>query len=170
MSRVEQAKDTHLAGSEIVSTNVHDFVEVVEIEEACGLSRWGWESYSDELIRPESIMLVARRPRPDQTGRSLSGFVAARVGAEELHVNNIGVRHADRRQGIGTALLKAAIERGLALGARSAILEVRAGNESALSLYLRHGFVMVGRRRNYYQGPTEDALVMSALLADLKLD
>ncbi|MBC7932506.1 MAG: ribosomal protein S18-alanine N-acetyltransferase [Rubrivivax sp.] len=151
-------------------TTVHDLVEVVEIEETCGLSRWGWESYSDELNRPESIMLVARRPHPDETGRSLSGFVAARVNADELHINNIGVRCGDRRQGIGTALLKSAIECGRALGTRSAILEVRAGNESAQSLYLSHGFAVVGRRRNYYQGPAEDALVMSALLADLRLD
>lgn len=170
MSRVEQAKDARLGGCEIVRTTVHDLVEVVEIEETCGLSRWGWEAYSGELSRPESIMRVARRPRPDATGRSLSGFVAARVNADELHINNIGVRHADRRRGLGTALLKSAIECGLALGARSAILEVRAGNESAQSLYLRHGFRVVGRRRNYYQGPAEDALVMSALLADLKLD
>ena len=154
----------------IARTTAHDLVEVVEIEETCGLSRWGWESYNGELSRPESIMLVARRPRPDETGRSVSGFVAARVNADELHINNIGVRHTDRRQGIGTALLKSAIECGRALGARSAILEVRAGNESAQALYLSHGFEVAGRRRNYYQGPAEDALVMSAMLADLRLD
>jgi ribosomal-protein-alanine N-acetyltransferase len=170
MSSVEQAQATRLSGGEIVRASVHDLVEVVEIEETCGLSRWGWESYHGELSRPESIMLVARRPLPDEAGRALSGFIAARVGADELHVNNIGVRHADRRRGIGTALLKAAIECGLARGARGAILEVRAGNESAQALYLRHGFQVAGRRRNYYQGPVEDALVMSALLADLKLD
>lgn len=170
MSRVEEAKAAGLGGSEVVRATVHDLVEVVEIEETCGLSRWGWESYSGELSRPESIMLVARRARPDESGRSLSGFVAARVNADELHINNIGVRHADRRQGIGTALLKCAIEAGRALGARSAILEVRAGNESAQALYLSHGFAVAGRRRNYYQGPAEDALVMSAMLADLRLD
>jgi ribosomal-protein-alanine N-acetyltransferase len=171
MSRVEQARETSLPGGyEIVRTTVHDLVEVVEIEETCGLSRWGWESYSGELSRPESIMLVARRPQPDESGRSLSGFVAARVTADELHVNNIGVRHVDRRRGIGTALLKAAIDGGLARGARSAILEVRAGNQSAQSLYLRHGFEIAGRRRNYYQNPAEDALVMGARLADLRLD
>ena len=159
-----------MGGCEIVPTHEHDLIEVVEIEESCGLSRWGWESYRGELPRPDAIMLVARRRRPDQTGRTVSGFVAARVGADELHINNIGVRHEDRRRGIGTALLKAAIEGGLRLGARRAILEVRAGNFSAQSLYLGHGFEIAGRRKNYYHDPTEDALVMSATLADLRLD
>jgi ribosomal-protein-alanine N-acetyltransferase len=159
-----------LGGCELVRTSVHDLIEVVEIEESCGLSRWGWESYSGELLRPDAIMLISRRRVRDRSGRSVSGFVAARVNADELHINNIGVRREDRRRGIGTALLKAAIEGGLRLGARRAILEVRAGNDSAQSLYLGHGFEIVGRRKNYYHDPTEDALVMSATLADLRLD
>lgn len=170
MSRVELARAAEPVEYALARTGEHDLIEVVEIEESCGLSRWGWESYGGELLRADAIMLVARRRRPDPTGRFLCGFVAARVNADELHVNNIGVRHEDRRRGIGTALLKAAITGGLSLGARRAILEVRAGNVSAQSLYIGHGFEIVGRRKNYYHDPTEDALVMSATLADLKLD
>lgn len=159
-----------MGGCEIARTSVHDLVEVVEIEESCGLSRWGWESYSGELLRAESIMLVARRTRADGAGKSVAGFVAARVNADELHVNNIGVRHEERRRGLGTALLKAAIAAGLRLGARTAVLEVRASNETAQALYQRHGFRVTGRRRNYYHDPAEDALVMGATLAELRLD
>ncbi len=159
-----------MGGYEIARASVHDLVEVVEIEETCGLSRWGWESYSGELLRAESIMLVARRVRADASGKSIAGFVAARVNADELHVNNIGVRHEERRRGLGTALLKSAIAAGLRLGARTAVLEVRASNETAQALYLRHGFRVTGRRRNYYHDPAEDALVMGATLAELRLD
>ena len=148
------------AGYEIGRTTVHDLLEVVEIEEASGLSRWGWESYSAELSRPESIMLVARKAGPGADGKRLHGFVAARAGADELHINNIGVRREVRQRGLGSALLGAALDAGRRLGVRSAILEVRAGNLPALALYGRQGFEIVGRRRNYYRDPQEDALVM----------
>ncbi len=165
MSCVERASVGAQRNFRIDRTTQHDLLEVVELEEACQLSAWGWESYHAELARPEAIMLVARRKTPDwQTGKSLYGFVAARIAADELHVNNIGVCAAARGCGIGGALLRATIATGRRLGARQAFLEVRAGNVAAQALYQRCGFVVAGRRRNYYRDPVEDALVMSATL------
>jgi ribosomal-protein-alanine N-acetyltransferase len=169
MAQVERAKgvgSVRASGDyEIAEMTAHDLLEVVEIEETSDLSRWGWDSYHDELSRADSIMLVARRAAPDETGKYIYGFVAARLGAEELHVNNIGVRASARRRGIGTALLDLATHRGRLMGAHSVLLEVRAGNLTAQSLYLRQGFEIVGRRRNYYHDPAEDALVMKRALA-----
>jgi ribosomal-protein-alanine N-acetyltransferase len=148
----------------------HDLLEVVEIEEACGLSRWGWDAYHDELEQGEaSLMLVARESEAERRGNDASatsvfGFIASRLGAGELHINNVAVRHSFRRQGIGADLLEAALRVGKQRGARSAWLEVRAGNTNAKSLYERCGFVVVGRRPAYYRAPTEDALIMSARL------
>lgn len=141
----------------------HDLLEVVEIEERSGLSRWGWDGYRGELDSRTAVMLVARLARPTRLeGARVLGFVSARVGGEELHVNNIGVVEDARRLGIGSRLLGAALERGREMGARGAALEVRAGNRAAQALYERHGFRVVGRRRNYYRHPQEDALVMTA--------
>ena len=164
MSTVERARGGALVSYEIVRTTALELLEVVEIEEASGLSRWGWESYNTELSRPESIMLVARRRQPDAAGKWLYGFVAARVNTDELHINNIGVRDEARRQGLGSALLLAALNAGRRLGAETALLEVRAGNLAAQALYCSQGFGTVGRRRNYYREPPEDALVMRARL------
>jgi len=165
MSCVERARASERRDYRIDLTTQHDLLEVVEIEESCQLSLWGWEAYRAELTRPEAIMLVARRAAPDwQTGKSLYGFVAARVGADELHINNIGVRDSARGRGIGSALLRAALATGRRLGARTALLEVRAGNLPAQALYRHCGFEVAGRRRNYYREPPEDALVMSAEL------
>ena len=164
MSTVERAREGEALSYEINQTTTQDLVEVVEIEETSGLSRWGWESYNAELSRPESIMLVARRLRPDAAGKWLYGFVAARVNADELHINNIGVRDEVRRHGLGSALLHVVLNVGRRMGAVSAVLEVRAGNLPALALYGRRGFEVVGRRRNYYRNPPEDALVMCARL------
>lgn len=154
------------AGCVIVPMTEHDLLEVVEIEETTGLSQWGWEAYRAELDRQEAVMLVARRYAPDAlTGRRLSGYIAARINADELHVNNIGVWPESRRQGVGGALLGAALEAGAGRGAAEAVLEVRASNLPAQLMYERFGFNVVGERRNYYREPVEDARIMTRRLA-----
>jgi ribosomal-protein-alanine N-acetyltransferase len=153
------------AGFVIGQMTEHDLLEVVEIEEACGLSLWGWDAYRTELDRPESIMLAARRGAPDARGRTLGGFLASRISADELHVNNIGVRFEERRRGLGGVLLALALDAAAEQGATLAVLEVRAGNLAAQALYRRSGFAVVGTRRNYYRQPPEDALVMTRPLA-----
>jgi ribosomal-protein-alanine N-acetyltransferase len=163
MSVAEQARET-LPSYSVVPMSEHDLNEVVEIEESTGLSRWGWDSYYAELSRPESITLVVRSAYPDSGGRRILGFLAARLTADELHVNNIGVRESARRRGLGSELLGRALEWGKRAGAAAAILEVRGGNHAAQALYRRHGFQTVGRRRAYYHDPTEDALIMTAPL------
>jgi len=168
MSSVELVSEFIHSDFPVEPMTAHDLLEVVEIEEACRLSLWGWDSYYADLLRPESIMLVARRARPDeQTGHHLYGFLSGRVSANELHINNIGVHESARQRGVGNALMEVAVACGNRQGALTAILEVRAGNVAAQSLYRRYGFAVVGRRRNYYREPTEDALLMNARLKRL---
>ncbi|HEX8473713.1 MAG TPA: ribosomal protein S18-alanine N-acetyltransferase [Pyrinomonadaceae bacterium] len=169
MSRAEPVVEIAECEYFIEAMSEHDLLEVVEIEETCGLSQWGWEAYRAELDRPESVMLIARltphAPTREYAAERVIGFIAARLNAGELHVNNIGVRETARRCGIGSALLGDALEWGAQNGAREAMLEVRAANGVAQSLYRRHGFQHVGRRRNYYREPTDDAIVMRLHLA-----
>jgi ribosomal-protein-alanine N-acetyltransferase len=154
------------AGCVVSALTEHDLLEVVEIEETTGLSQWGWEAYRAELSRPEAVMLVARKSVPDPlTGRRLSGYIAARINADEVHINNIGVWPDSRRQGVGGALLGAALDIAARCGASEAVLEVRAGNLSALRMYERFGFAVVGVRRSYYREPAEDAKIMTRRLA-----
>jgi [ribosomal protein S18]-alanine N-acetyltransferase len=154
------------AGCVIVPMTEHDLLEVVEIEETTGLSQWGWDAYRAELSKAEAVMLVARRDSPDSlTGRRLVGYIAARVSADELHINNIGVRTESRRRGVGGALLASALGAGAKNGARLAVLEVRAGNLAAQAMYKGLGFQTVGERRNYYREPVENAIIMTRPLA-----
>jgi ribosomal-protein-alanine N-acetyltransferase len=146
----------------------HDLVDVVAIEEACGLSRWGWEAYHAELARERrSVMLVARLENESNfsTERNVKGFIAARLVADELHINNFAIQQAYRRLGVATKLLQTALEEAARMGARLVFLEVRAGNAPAQALYGRCGFRIVGRRPSYYTQPTEDALVMSLAIS-----
>jgi len=145
----------------------HDLLEVVEIEERAGLSRWGWAAYYAELQgNHPSFMLVARLRRPLEQGKTydLAGYIVARLVAGELHINNVAVRDEYRRREIGSTLVNHVLEEGKRAGAGIAFLEVRAGNSIAQALYEKCGFQPIGTRRNYYFEPVEDALVMSAQL------
>jgi len=135
-----------------------DLVDVVEIEETSGLNRWGYDAYRRELFtNPNSIMIVARNMVP---GPAVIGFFAGWIVEDELHVNNVASHHEYRRIGIGRSLMEAAIDEAGRRGVAEVILEVRASNEAAQLLYRDLGFGFVGRRRDYYRLPTEDALVM----------
>jgi len=135
-----------------------DLMDVVEIEETSGLNRWGYDAYRRELFtNQDSVMIVARNLIP---GPVVIGFFAGWTVADELHVNNVAAHRDYRRMGVGRSLMKAAIDEARGRGVAQVLLEVRASNESAQQMYRTLGFCFVGRRRDYYRLPTEDALVM----------
>ena len=159
--------DSSLEHITISNMTEHDLLEVVEIEEQSRLSRWGWAAYYAELQGVNrSLMLVARiGNRTAGLRRSrIAGYIVARFSAGELHINNVAVRSEFRGRGIGKALLSRILAQGKKLNAAAAFLELRAGNSIAQSLYEKAGFVPVGKRRNYYSDPVEDAVTMSAQL------
>lgn len=163
----EQVLETTVNGFSISRMTEHDLLEVVEIEEESGLSRWGWAAYYAELQgNNRDLMLVARAPESTapRVSHRLAGYIVARIGADELHINNVAVRERYRRQGIGVTLLGRILEEGRSRGVNVAFLELRAGNAAALSLYEKCGFSMTARRKNYYSDPVEDALVMTIRL------
>ena len=163
MSTPKPTTGTFLAGLATDQMSEHDLLEVVEIEERSGLSRWGWAAYYAELQGVNrSLMLVARLANSETPG--VAGYIVARETAGELHINNVAVREEYRRQGIGCSLLNRILEEGRRLRATTAFLEVRAGNLAARALYERCGFRAVARRTNYYSEPCEDAVVMSFVL------
>ncbi|HSE37895.1 MAG TPA: ribosomal protein S18-alanine N-acetyltransferase [Blastocatellia bacterium] len=139
-----------------------DLIGVVDIEESSGLNRWGYDAYRRELFtNPNSIMIVARS---QVMGPAVIGFFAGWIIEDELHVNNVASHQDYRRIGVGRSLMEAAIDEARRRGVVQVILEVRASNEAAQLLYRSLGFGFVGRRRDYYRLPTEDALVMKLKL------
>lgn len=107
---------------------------------------------------------AADRGRFVLVARGVTGvlaFCAMACAADEVEVHNLAVHPAARRQGVGRALLEAALARARARGARRVFLEVRAGNTAARALYAACGFALAGRRRDYYSEPREDALLLA---------
>jgi ribosomal-protein-alanine N-acetyltransferase len=163
MSLTQRAVQTTSERASISRMTEHDLLEVVEIEESTGLSRWGWAAYYAELQGSNRhLMLVARLPEEEhnQRGTRLAGYIVARIGADELHINNVAVRDVYRRCGIGRLLLDHILAEGRHSGVARAFLELRAGNVAALALYETCGFRVASRRGKYYSEPVEDALVM----------
>jgi ribosomal-protein-alanine N-acetyltransferase len=131
-----------------------DLEHVLTIERTAFAAPWSRESFRYELANPRAGNLVVRR------GPEVLGYVCVWAIAGELKINNIAVRADVRGQGLGAALLEAAIALGRARGCVEATLEVRPSNLSAASLYRRLGFQVVGRRKAYYQDTGEDAILM----------
>ena len=141
----------------------HDLLEVVEIEEQAGLSRWGWAAYYAELQGANrDLMLVARASKSATLESApIAGYIVARETAGELHINNFAVRPTFQRRGIGATLLNRVLDEARQRHANVAFLEVRSSNHTAQALYEKCGFRAIARRANYYSEPREDAVVMS---------
>jgi len=147
-----------LGGFTIEPMRLDCLEEVVDIEETTGLNRWGYDAYQRELINnPSSVLLVARL---SESGGQVVGFFAGWTVEDEMHINNIATRPEYRRMGIGEGLCEAGLDEARRRGVTFVLLEVRASNETAQLLYRKLGFKFVGRRRDYYRAPTEDAFVM----------
>ncbi len=94
----------------------------------------------------------------------LCGFALASCAAGEAELETIVTAPHARRQGFGRALAEAALIWSRAAGARRILLEARASNHPALTLYASLGFRVDGTRRRYYRNPDEDAVLMSLAL------
>ena len=151
-------------GFTITRMSEHDLLEVVEIEEQSGLSRWGWAAYYAELQGANRDLMLVARPAGAPDSSPIMGYIVARETAGELHINNFAVRSEYRRRGIGAALLNCVIQEARRRKANAAFLEVRSANRAAQSLYEKSGFRAIARRANYYSDPLEDAVVMTLVL------
>ena len=162
----KQSPATGLKDIIIMRMSEHDLLEIVEIEEQSGLSRWGWAAYYAELQSGNRELMLVARPTRSSTIQSgpIAGYIVARETAGELHINNVAVRAEYRRRGIGAALLERVIQEARLRKANTAFLEVRSANYAAQALYQKCGFHAIAQRANYYSEPREDAVVMSLLL------
>jgi len=132
---------------------------VVALERDCHLSSRGEEGYLKLLEDEQWLLLIVRVPA------KIVAVFSAQIVADELQIDNIAVAEDFRQKGVGTILLTKALEEAKEKGVVSAILEVRSGNLAAIRLYERRGFAVVGRRKDYYRDPPDDALLMSLNLS-----
>ncbi|HET9090337.1 MAG TPA: ribosomal protein S18-alanine N-acetyltransferase [Acidimicrobiales bacterium] len=132
-----------------------DAREIMVIEETRFPEPWSLGMLLDEMGNP-----ATRRYTVAIEDAHVIGYLGVMFVIDELHVNTIGVRHADEGRGVARSLLDEAFADARARGIRRATLEVAASNTRAQRLYFRYGFKPVGVRKNYYEKTHEDALVL----------
>jgi len=134
---------------------VEDLAEVVEIERESFGDPWSRASFEAELrAEPTSHCRVMR------VAGGVAGYMIAWFIEDEAHLANIAVAPRARRRGFAQGMLDYLLRECYLRGSRILVLEVRASNAGAITLYERNGFVIGGVRKNYYRYPREDALVM----------
>ena len=99
-----------------------------------------------------------------ETAEGVVGYVGMMYVLDEGYISNVAVRPDCRRQGVAEALLTALEARARALLLRFLTLEVRESNAPAVALYEKCGYRVAGRRKNYYEKPREDAILMTLTL------
>ena len=134
--------------------NAADLDRVMDIEVASYSIPWTEGTFRSLLRRGDAELVVA------ESGGRVIGYAVFWFVVDQGELGNIAVADEWRSRGIGGRLVLDALRRAAQHGVRELFLEVRPSNTSARDLYVRHGFREVGRRRNYYLKPSEDALVM----------
>jgi ribosomal-protein-alanine N-acetyltransferase len=147
---------------QIVPATAEMLPELLLLEEACFSVPWTRKMLEAELTgNPFAHFLVAKyRSHPGDAAGVIVGYHCFWIVFEELRLMNLAVRESMRGRGIGQTLVTEAIRTGMAHSASRAVLEVRASNAAAYSLYQRMGFVQVSTRPKYYTSPVEDALLL----------
>ena len=133
---------------------VEDLPRVCEIEKENFSLPWSEKSFSDSIKREDTIFLTAL------CDGQIAGYLGCYCIAGEGEITNVAVASSFRRKGIGGMLLEKLYEEGAGLDTREFFLEVRESNEAAIALYSRQGFVKEGIRKNFYEKPVENAIIM----------
>ena len=138
----------------IVRMSESHVAQVAELEKICFSDPWSENSVASELKNKLALWLVA------EEGDRVAGYIGSQTCGDESDVMNVAVHPDFRRRGIAEALVNALVEELKAIGSHCLTLEVRASNVPAISLYEKLGFTEIGRRKNYYRNPIEDALIL----------
>ena len=128
--------------------------QIAELEKLCFHDPWSQNSIASEVNNKLSLWLVAVEDE------QVVGYVGSQTVLGETDMMNIAVHPEFRKKGIATALITQLISTLVQQGSHSLMLEVRASNDPAISVYKSLDFVEVGRRKNYYRNPREDALIL----------
>ena len=139
---------------QLVSAEAAHFAETTQLASRCGLTL-----ETDDLNKPYVRLMVAIHQ-----DHVIAYLLSWRV-ADELQIQSVATHPDCRRKGIAKSLLLRQFRQERLGGARQVLLEVRASNARARSLYQVLGFEELRRRPRYYQDPEEDGIEMRLYLA-----
>ena len=142
----------------IVDVSAEHITQIEEIERKCFSRPWTVGQLRSQMRDAQHEFIAAVGD-----GRVL-GYVGLMYVLDEGYISNVAVHPDARRQGIGDTLIDALAAKAAELELAFLTLEVRESNAPAIALYAKHGFHPVGKRKNYYDAPKEDAVLMTCYL------
>lgn len=143
----------------IIDANEALIPGIERLERLCFSVPWTAEQIHSQLPDGEHLMLAAL----NDSGEVL-GYIGAMRAADEGYISNVAVAPEARRQGIGDALIDRLVRKSAERQLAFLTLEVRESNAPARALYRKHGFSDAGVRKNYYEKPRENAILMTLFL------
>lgn len=141
----------------IVPMTADHLEELEKLERICFSRPWSRKMLAEELENQCAAFLVAE----DSVSGRVLGYAGLMVVADEGYITNVAVFPEYRRQGIAAQILQVFLQFAAANHLAFLTLEVRPSNAAAIALYQGFGFEEVGRRKNYYDLPKEDALILT---------
>ena len=141
----------------IVPMNADHLDELERLERICFSRPWSKRMLAEELDNACAAFLVAG----DADSGKVLGYAGVLVMADEGYITNVAVFPEYRRHGIGAAIIEVFMNFARGKDLAFLTLEVRPSNTAAIALYEGFGFEEVGRRKNYYDLPKEDALILT---------
>ena len=136
------------------AVKAEDIDEMLKIEKKSFASHWSSQTFADEFSSGNGHYTALK------DGGRILGYSGFRYVLDEGHITTLAVSPRFRKKGIGTKLIAQLIADAKAKGLKKLYLEVRQSNVAAQKIYKKLGFKILDRRREYYQHPGEDALVM----------
>ena len=138
----------------IETMNASHVAQIAELEKICFSDPWSEKSINSELNNELAIWLTAI------VGERVAGYIGSQTVIDETDMMNVAVHPDFRRRGIAETLVNELVQHLKVRGSHCLTLEVRASNTPAIALYEKLGFTDIGRRKNYYRNPREDALIL----------
>lgn len=133
----------------------NDLIQISQIESTSINPPWSFKAICEFAQCKTSKILVASH------SKTVLGYITYSVILDEVQIANVAVHESYRQLGIARNLLKTLHANSKFNGIKLITLEVRESNVAARRLYMRCGYFEVGRRKNYYKSPTEDAVLMN---------
>lgn len=135
-----------------------------DIDQVCALEQmvfsmpWQRDAFIEMVENKDALYLVVEVKK--QPGIVI-GACGMRHIVGEGDISNVVVHPDYRKRGIAYRMLSELLKRGeIQYGIEAYTLEVRKSNTDALKLYDKLGFVSEGIRKNFYEKPVEDAVIM----------
>ncbi len=131
-----------------------DLTEVCRLEEETFSMPWHRQDFADMIEQDHLLYIVAIFDKIIVGGCGLREIVG------EGEITNVAISSEYRNQGFGAKMLAYLLKEGCEMGITAFTLEVRRSNAAAIHLYEKLGFTAEGIRKDFYEKPCEDAVIM----------